>query len=123
MSATGAFSQYIDETWSLNMKDLIQHFPPPRPLCTTHSTRNRTFLCRKLDQPSWLVTSHRGSKPIKHTCIPSVRAHHSLTFGFSLIRFISPSQSSPTYLNVAKIVRSLSKKIESVVPLLACKNF
>lgn len=49
----------------------------------------------------------------KHTCIVSVIAHHSLTFGFSRIRFISPAKSAPTYLKVEKSVRSLSKNIES----------
>lgn len=44
-------------------------------------------------------------------------AHHSLTFGFALMRCISPSKSSPTYLNVAKRVLSLSKKIESAASM------
>lgn len=49
----------------------------------------------------------------KHTCIVSVIAHHSLTFGLSRIRFISPSKSSPIYLKLETSVRSLSKNIES----------
>ena len=96
---------------SFSVKHLIQHLPPSRTLGTAHSTRNRTFL----HHGSALQINALNCKGVtKLTCIPSVIAHHSLTLGFSLIRFISPSQSSPTYLNVAKIVRSLSKNMESM---------
>lgn len=88
------------------MEYLVQHLPPSRALSTAHSTGDRAFL-RKVS------TEDISNNKIQHTCIPSVIAHHSLTFGFSFIFFISPSQSLPAYLNVANSVRSLSKNIES----------
>lgn len=96
----------------LCVKHLVQYLPPTRSICTAHCARNRTVLISpfKLTFPSYSLLFISS---LNHTCIPSVIAHHSLIFGFARMSSISFSKSVPTYLNVAKRVRSLSKKIES----------
>lgn len=87
--------------------------PPPE--ASTNPAPPHCSLPLGPDSPRRTMSvSEKGDDTNKRqTCIPSVIAHHSRTLGFSRIRRISPSKSLPTYLNVAKRVRSLSKKMES----------
>lgn len=99
---------FIHTEHLLSVKNLIQNLPPSRSIGTAHGTGNETLL----GSSSASVIINRRNRV--RTCISSVIAHHSFTLGLARMRSISPSKSVPTYLNVAKRVRSLSKKMESV---------
>lgn len=85
----------------IRTEDLVEDLPPLGSAGTAHSAGNGALL----SQVQYLGYGEESmTESIYRTCIPSVKAHHSLTFGFACMRSMSPLKSVPRYLKVAKRV-------------------